>query len=188
MRRHSVHGLVVLGLALGAISGCGYPLSKQIRAQAAKDLTFPMVLADPDAHRGRIVIWGGSIIQTTTLAKGSELLVLEAPLDSSGEPVSPRTTRGRFIVRAARFLDPIIFAQNSQITVGGEVAGKEARPLDKTAYTYPVIEAREIYLWPRYTGVYYPYPYPYYWGWHGPRGWWYDPFWGYGPYGGWYGW
>ena len=55
--------VVVLALA-SLVAGCAYPISKELRQKAAADLTFAMVLGNPDAYRGSIVIWGGHIIET----------------------------------------------------------------------------------------------------------------------------
>lgn len=185
MTKRAMRAMAVAGLALAAMSGCSYPIAKVWRDQAARGVTFRLVQTNPDAFKGKIVIWGGSIIETANLAKGSELLVLHAPLDSWEEPLPSRHSQGRFIVRAAGFLDPMVYRTGRRITVAGEVAGKEDRPIGKVNYAYPVLDARQLYLWPRYREVYYPYYYPPYydWGWYGPPGWGYAPHWGwwYGP-------
>jgi len=79
------------------------------------------------------------------------------------------------LVWTRKFLDPEIYSKDRKVTVGGKVAGSRQRALGNRIYEYPVIEAQEIYLWPRkdkharpyypfyYDPWYYPwYPYPYY--------------------------
>jgi outer membrane lipoprotein len=171
-------GLLPLALLLFILSGCSYPISRQYRAEARPDLTFPMVLKNPDAYIGSIVIWGGRIIGTHNRPGETEITVLETPLGYEEKPEAAEFSRGRFIVKTATFLDPAIYRRARRITVAGEIVGKETKPLGEITYTYPVLKAREIHLWRR--EVVYVYPPDYWWGWGG----WYGPWpgdywWGY---------
>lgn len=173
---------VLLTAAL-ALSGCAHVVSREARREAREDLTFPKVLRDPAAGVGATVIWGGMIIETRNLPDGTEFVVLETPLAYGEVPGGPEDSRGRFIARTSRYLDPAVFAEGRMITVAGEVAGKETRPLDEMLYTYPVIRLREIHLWR--APAYGPHGYPsYYWG-RPYVGWphlWWDGYWGGWPY------
>jgi outer membrane lipoprotein len=160
------------------ISGCAYPISKELRQEANKELTFLTVLQNPTAYVGSIVIWGGKIIETDNIAGGSEILVLEIPLDYQEMPESERYSRGRFIAKSPTFLDPEIYEKGRKITIAGEIIGKETEPLGKTKYTYPLILIKQIHLWRKIR--LYPYSPPYYW--YGPTYRDYDWDW-YGPYG-----
>jgi len=141
-----IRKVVVLALA-ALVAGCAYPISKELRQKAAADLTFAMVLGNPDAYRGSIVIWGGHIIETRNRKDGTEFVVLECPLDVSGMPFESRYSRGRFIARTPEFFDPEVYRKGARITLGGEIVGKETRPLGEIQYTYPVVAIRELYLW-----------------------------------------
>jgi outer membrane lipoprotein len=165
---------LLAGLFLFLISGCAYPISKELRHEASKELTFQMVLQNPTAYVGSIVIWGGKIIETRNTAEGSEVVVLEIPLDYQEMPESEKYSQGRFIAKSSTLLDPEVYRKGKKITVAGEIVGRETKPLGKTEYTYPVITIKQIHLW-RKVRVY-PYPPSYYY--------WYGPY--YGPYG-WYG-
>jgi outer membrane lipoprotein len=182
MKSHNTIRVFVIVLFMAAVSGCSYPISQQLRQEALKGETFPTVLKDPTAYTGSIVLWGGVIIDTETLNKGSEMYVLQTPLDYLDKPEAKRYSQGRFIARSATFLDPEIYMKGRKITLAGEIVGKEARPLDQSQYTYPVVAIKELHLWQRTKEYVYPYPYWdwYYgpewgWGWYGP-----DPFWPYG--------
>jgi outer membrane lipoprotein len=158
-------------LFLVVVSGCTYPISQQYREQARPDLTFSMVLKNPDAYIGSIVIWGGKIVATHNHPGETEITVLETPLGYEEKPIAAEFSRGRFIVRTLTFLDPAVSGPGRRITVAGEVIGKEMKPLGDTKYTYPVIKAKEIHLWRR--EIVYVYPRDYYW-----RDWgWYGPYW-----------
>ena len=96
--------LLLFGLFLFVISGCAYPISKELRQEASKEPTFPMVLQNPTAYSGSIVIWGGKIIEAHNVTGGSEIIVLETPLDYQEMPESEKYSQGRFIAKAQHFL------------------------------------------------------------------------------------
>ncbi len=166
----------LFALFLFLISGCAYPISKELRQEATKEITFPMVLQNPTGYVGSIVIWGGKIIETQNVAGGSEIFVLETPLDYQEMPEAEKYSEGRFIAKSSTFLDPEVYKKGRTITVAGEIAGRETKPLGKAEYTYPVIMVKQIHLWKKHR-AYYTYPPPYY---YGPY---YRPYDWYGPYG-----
>jgi len=159
------------GLLLLFLSGCAYPISKGLRQEAKESPTFAMILQNPAAYTGTIVIWGGNIIQTMNAKGGTEILVLETPLDYEEGPEARRYSQGRFIAKTSKYLDPEVYKPGRRITVAGEVTSKEVKPLGKTQYTYPVVIIKQIHLWRKHRG--YAYPYPYYW--YGPGWWWWGP-------------
>ena len=179
MKRNRFLPHTLIGLTLLLILGCAHPISRQMRRQVVNDLTFPMVLHDPDAYSGSIVIWGGIILNVVNRNDWTEFVVLEIPLDYGGRPQDRDASCGRFLARSLRYLDPEIYKKGRRITVAGEVVGKETMQLGETQYTYPVIQIKELYLWKREVVAYSTMPYyPYYnWYWYDPY---YTPF--YGPF------
>ncbi len=145
--------------------GCAYPIKKEYREEARKDVTFGQVLQNPSAYKGSTVIWGGTIIQTTPQSDGTEIMVLETPLERQERPQADRYSQGRFIVRSPKFLDPEIYKNGMKVTVAGQIVGQEAKPLGQVQYNYPLVEAREIHLWTPETSAYNYMPYPYWYGW-----------------------
>jgi len=168
---------MALGLSLFMLSACAYkPIAQQYREAAkAEDLTFAMVLQNPDAYVGDVVLWGGIIVRATVIKGGTRLIVLETPLGGNEKPRGARHSQGRFIAMSSNFLEPALYKAGSRITLAGQVDGKRTLPLGETTYTYPVVTIKQLHLWrrpPRY--VYpYAYPYDYYWGW--------GPYWDWGP-------
>lgn len=155
------------GLYVSLAWGCAYPISSGLRQAASKNLTFSMVLQDPAAHEGAIVIWGGEIITTTNLKDGTEILILHSPLNYQLMPAEAALSLGRFIARSPQFLDPALYKSGKKITVAGEIAGKETRPLGQTEYTYPLVQVKELHLWERSPyGLYYQVYNPF-WDWDG---------------------
>ena len=190
MIRHRLFRFLVLGFLAAAVSACATaptsPIAKQYRQEAnSEDVSFTMVLQNPDAYINDIVLWGGSIIESTNIENGTEIIVLQAPLGSGERPENAESSLGRFIAMSSKFLDPAIYTKGKQLTLAGQVTGKKILKLGKTSYTYPVVTIKQLYLWKNpqyyYYGNPYPYPYPYdYW----YRGW--GPYWG--PYDDWYPW
>ncbi len=86
--------LFFLALLLAAVSACAYPISQQYREQARPGLTFSMVLKNPDAYIGSIVIWGGMIVETHNRPGETEITVLETPLGYEEKPIAAEFTRG----------------------------------------------------------------------------------------------
>lgn len=184
MKIHWGKRILPLGLVPVLLSGCvTYPIAKNLQQQA-KPLTLSQVAANPGACQGTIVIWGGRIIKTVNEVNSSAIYVLQLPLDSSGKPRVDANTSGRFIASSPGFLDPEVYKPGRLITVAGAITGLESQPVQKAKYNYPVLDIKQIHLWPVERRYYY-YPgwgweyYPYY------PGWWYwgwYPVWGWGWY------
>jgi outer membrane lipoprotein len=165
---------LVFGLFLMILfSGCS-PISRELRAQADRTLSFQQVFQNPEAYNGKIVIWGGEIIETINQKDGTTFIVVfQRPLDWMGEPKIQRS-EGRFIILVAGYADPYVFKRGRRITVAGEIMGRKVIRLGELEYPYPLLRSKQIYLWGEY--YYSPYPYPYYpWGYDG----YYGPRWGY---------
>lgn len=84
-----------------------------MRETVKKDLTFPTVLQDPTAFVGEIVIWGGVIIETLNRQNGTLIKVLETPL-SYEIPEDREQSRGRFIAKTPKYLDPEIYRKGEK--------------------------------------------------------------------------
>ena len=138
---------LVFGLFLMILfSGCT-PISKELRAQADRTLSFQQVIQNPETYKGKIVIWGGEIIETTNQKDGTTLIViLQRPLDWMQEPKIQRS-EGRFIILVEGYVDPYVFRRGKRITVAGEILGKKLMRLGELEYPYPLLRSKQIYLW-----------------------------------------
>jgi outer membrane lipoprotein len=171
---------LALALSLFLLSACASPIYRAYREAAAPDLTFDMVLEEPDAYKGKTVIWGGVIFRTVNTGKGGSLFVLETPLGHMDKPGGGDEARGRFIAEGPYYLDPLIYERGRKVTVAGVVEGKRAvAGLEgKQPYVYPVLKIGQLYLWRREPADYPPgnlgwpggWYDPYYWQYGGPRG------------------
>lgn len=131
---------------LMVLAGCAHVVAKNLRDQADKTLSTEALFSDPDLHAGKTVIVGGVIIGTRILEAGTEIEVLEKPLDSRGRPLDTDVSRGRFIVQHPKQLDPAIFSPGREITVAAEVIGLDRRPLAEIEYPYVALKAKAVYI------------------------------------------
>jgi outer membrane lipoprotein len=174
---------IVPVLMLAMLPGCAtyYPIARNLREEA-KPLTLSQVKEDPDGTRGAIVIWGGEILGVVNNSNSGAIYIMQLPLDENGKPMRDAAPTGRFIA-TSDFLDPQEYVPGFLITVAGEVTGIQTEWLQNIQYTYPVVDIKDVHVWPMLPigyesygtpgwyvapdwwwdgGQFYPYPYPYY--------------------------
>lgn len=167
MRRVQLFPFILLILV---VSGCSHVISKAIRANSDLSLALNQVRENPNAYKGKSVMWGGEIIDVVNQKDGTtEIEVFQRPLNFRGEPKETVASEGRFLVLADRYLDPYVYWRGRKITVAGEITGEKMKHLGEMEYHCPFLISKEIYIWPIY--YYRPYPYYYYYPWWG-FGWW----------------
>ena len=170
MVKKYIHSLL-LSSVLFLLPGCVYVISQDIRREVTRDLNLRQVIKDPDLFKGEVVLWGGVIIESKNLKKGTQVVILQKDLNTWGRPKESDESQGRFIVLYPGYLDTAIYRRAREITVAGEIIGRKVLPIDQIEYTYPLLSPREIHLWREVRKAEYPYwPYP----------WWWDyPYWPY---------
>ena len=159
--RHLSFLLLLLPLA---IAGC---VTDPLKSVEVSDVTVEQAAAMPDAYRGRLVRWGGTIIGVRNHKEHSLVEVLGKPLASFSEPDDRQASTGRFMVRIPGFVDPAEYREPNRLTVVGTLVGTTQGKVGSFTYTYPLVEVQQRKLW---AGVYQVAEPAYY-----PR-WWYDPF------------
>ncbi len=166
---------LLLSSLLFLLPGCVYVISQDARREVTRDLNLRQVIKDPDLFKGEVVLWGGIIIESKNLKKGTQVVILQKDLNTWGRPKESDESQGRFIVLYPGYLDTAIYRRDREITVAGEIIGRKVLPIDQIEYIYPLLSPREIHLWRELRKAEYPYwPYP----------WWWDyPYW---PYPHWY--
>jgi outer membrane lipoprotein len=158
------------------INSCTPVISPQLMDQVDRNLTYGDLASHPDEAKGKIVLLGGTIVQTVPKPEETEIEVVQKQVSSSGELYMTDKSGGRFLVVVNRFLDPAIYGPGRDITVAGEVRGSVLRRLGEIDYRYPVIAVLEIFLWkellsPQAYPYSYSFGYPYY-----RRGWMYPAY------------
>ncbi|OGQ11018.1 MAG: hypothetical protein A2026_19270 [Deltaproteobacteria bacterium RBG_19FT_COMBO_46_12] len=155
------------------LPGCAHVIKRDLRTKSDLSLTLAQVRQNPDAFKGKMVIWGGEIVETVNQQDGStQIEIFQKPLGWRGQPQDTTYSEGRFLILADYYLDPYVFRAGKKITVAGEIQGEKIKPLGEMDYRYPLLSSKQIYFWPEY----YYRPYPYY-----PYAY-YDPWWGGYPY------
>ncbi|MBN1614219.1 MAG: Slp family lipoprotein [Deltaproteobacteria bacterium] len=130
-------------LVIGACS----PFTRQVMQQVDEMRPFREIGMAPERYLKKTVLWGGVIIETFSKKDETLIMVRQTELDMVKRPTDLDVSSGRFILRTREFLDPDIYAKGREITVVGEIAGMETRPLGEIQYRYPVIQAKKIRLW-----------------------------------------
>src|SRR5215510_11876625 len=116
--------------------GCTHLISETLRQQAQPSVSFAELRTNPEALKGRTVILGGEILQTTNLRDGTRIEVLQRPLSESETPKLTDTSGGRFMAFCKEYLDPAIYAQQRRITVAGQVLGTFSGKVGEVDYPY----------------------------------------------------
>jgi outer membrane lipoprotein len=163
--KHLIFSQFIFMVLLISMVSCAHVISRQVRKQTNPDITFEEVLENPEEYTGQMLILSGVITEIKNTKEGTILEVLQTPANFRGKPADIEESEGRYLAIVERFLDPSTYAKGRSVTVAGKILGKRIQPLGKTEYTYPFIQATEIYLWPvektYYPYRYYPYDYPY---------------------------
>ncbi|MGB9628857.1 MAG: Slp family lipoprotein [Thermodesulfobacteriota bacterium] len=163
---------LLLFLFLLTLSGCAHVISKDLRRKSDPSLTLSHVRQNPDAFKGKMVVWGGEVIETFNQKDGTtQIEVFQRSIGWRGEPKVTVPSEGRFLILSDQYLDPYLFCKGRKITVAGEILGEKTKAIGEMEYRYPLLSSRQIYLWPEYD--YYPYPYYY-------DPWWPYPYWRFG--------
>lgn len=163
--------VLMLGLVL---AGCSTTSGSTSDSEPA--VPFAQIKNAPDSFRGQTLVLGGEVLTAKRLKEATRIEVLQLPLDGSQVPAVDLTqSQGRFLAMQREFLDPATIPHGTRITVTGEITGSQTMPLDETDYTYPVIEVRDLKVWPQMAEAPYPVrPYPYYYPYWGPM---WGPYW-----------
>ena len=140
----------ILGISfIMLVVGCASGISHQSRSQVTYTGTFSALQKTPDVYKGEVIMFGGRIIETKASPPLPELIVLQLALGSSGQPVDPDQSEGRFIVQSKQLLDPAVYQKDMLLTVVGTLKGSKVESIGGFEYTYPLVELIEIKLWPK---------------------------------------
>ena len=139
---------VIIGMAVFA-AGCAPPVvPESLAPQIDQALTFNQMVESPDTYRGKVVVLGGEILKAKALKGGTQLEVLQLPLDSDQEPVTDRMeSKGRFLAVQKEFLDPATIAEGTRVTVVGEVTGSIVDKMDEADYRFPTLDVKHLHRW-----------------------------------------
>jgi len=152
--------LLVAVLAAIMTSSCAHVISADNVRASVKGVGLSQLAKDPVPYTNDIFIFGGTIAGLTDTKEGSEIEIVQNPVDRYGFITDRDISEGRFIVIAPTHLDPLIYQVRRLITVAGKLTGVREKKSGATLLVYPVFEAKELYLW-KEERLYPPYPFPY---------------------------
>jgi outer membrane lipoprotein len=143
---YKVLPVAMLVLLAGCASSSIIP--EPLEQQIDKSVTFDQVRESPDSYRGRVVVLGGEILKAKALEGGTQLEVLQLPLDDEKGPVTDRMeSKGRFLAWQKEFLDPATIADGTRVTIVGEITGTSLGKMDEADYRYPTLEVKHLHRW-----------------------------------------
>ena len=139
---------LVIGL-LAVTAGCATSvIPESLEPQVDKALTFSQVVESPDSYRGRVVVWGGAVLKAKAMKGGTQLELLQLPLDDDQEPVTERReSKGRFLALQKEFLDPATIAEGTRVTIVGEITGASVEKMDEADYRFPTLDVKHLHRW-----------------------------------------
>jgi outer membrane lipoprotein len=127
-------------------AGCTPFISRELKREISRDITFRQVINDPEAYTGKTVLISGIIIGSKNTKEGTLIEILQKQADIEGRPKDVDNS----------------YTQGREVAVAGEIKGKRVLPLGEIDYTYPLISIKEIHLFKvRKEERYYICPYPY---------------------------
>ncbi len=162
------------------LGGCVSEVPESIRLPPSAAVSPAEARADPQHLVGVTVRWGGIIAKVENRREQTVLEVVARPLGRDGSPLEVESSHlGRFLARVPGFLDPALYEVGRAITVRGQFEGVETKAIGEFPYRYPVVDARQHFLWqpppeprardydPYWYDPWYPFPWwhrpPYYW-------------------------
>lgn len=112
-----------------------------------KSVSFVHLAASPDSYQSKLVLVGGEILKAKRLAEGTQLEVLQLPLDDDQQPVPRRSeSQGRFLAMDPSGRDPATIEDGTRVTVVGEVTGATLGRVDESEYRYPTLTVKHLHV------------------------------------------
>lgn len=136
--------LVVLGCSSSPVR-----IPEALQSQIDQNLTFTEVLTSPGSYRGRLMLLGGQILKAKRLKEGTQVELLQLPLNTDQEPTTDLTrSQGRMLVLHQASPDPATLTPGMLVTFVGEVSGALIEKIDEADYRYPTLTVKHWYVWP----------------------------------------
>lgn len=143
-----LHSVLAAAVLLPGCASSPDIIPESLEPRVDKSLTFTQLQESPDSYKGRMVVIGGEVLKARRVQDGTQLEVLQLPLDDSHRPTSQRTgSQGRFLAHDASSLDPATIPENSPVTIVGEVTGATTQRLDESEYRYPTVDIKHLHVW-----------------------------------------
>ena len=137
--------LLMLCLLLGSCTSLPQTMKGHM-----KDIPYAEVNGKVNHSSNVPVRLGGIIVDVVNEESFSLVQVLFHPLNYFGRPQLYKPAEGRFFIKSTEFFDPLVYTNNTEITVVGTLNGDIERKIGKRIIQIPLILSKNIYLWPKY--------------------------------------
>lgn len=146
-------GFIALLIFSSLAVSCAPVLSKGVMDRSVRNVPLDDLMRTPDAYRGKLLVFGGRIINTRLTAEGSLVEALYAPVGSRGGLGNVGDEKFLALLpREKGMLEPLVFTKDREITIAAEFAGMRQG--------MPFFRIEEIYLWDVRPDPYYPHVSP----------------------------
>lgn len=140
---------LILAILTASSISCGCASKEAcVKPVGSHDLT-PSEVTASSRGIGKVVSWGGQVIETRNLETFTELEILGYPLDPCGRPVTQGQPLGRFLVRHHGYLEPMDYRAGRQVTVTGRITEVTEGQVGDTRLRFPILQESVIRLWPQ---------------------------------------
>lgn len=133
-------------LVLSMLAGCAS--APKVAENAERGITPSQAASDEASTAGKTLQWGGVIVETSNLNEATELQILAYPLKSNGRPDVSASPSGRFIASRSGYLESVDYSKGRQVTATGRLLERREGQVGEADYTFPVLQADELVLWP----------------------------------------
>ena len=90
--------VVILSLVVVGCSSSPVKIPETLESQIDKKVTFTDVLTSPESYKGRLILLGGEILKSKRLKEGTQVELLQLPLNKDQEPTTDLTqSQGRVL-------------------------------------------------------------------------------------------
>lgn len=140
--------VVIASLIAVGCSSSPVGIPETLELQIDKNVTFTELLTSPESYKGRLILLGGEILKAKRLKEGTQVELLQLPLNQDQEPTTDLTqSQGRVLVLHQEFLDPATLTPGMLVTFVGEVSGAIIEKMDEVDYRYPTLTVKHWYVW-----------------------------------------
>ena len=134
--------ILILSLVMSACASSPFTLEG-----VNQSITPALATATPE-YQQQTALWGGLIIQSRNMKNNSEIEVLSYPLNDNGEPNRGANAQGRFLIQHDGYLETAEYAPGRWVSAVGTVQPPVQGKVGTADYTFAVIRARQLHLWP----------------------------------------
>ena len=134
----------------------------EVVEKADRSVRFEQTVDHPAEYQGRVVEFGGEILNSTVEGEEVQLLVRELPIQTKPVygPVDRGGQRGMFVIRYAGKVGEQDLQRGNMVIVIGPMLGAAVTNLTGTVVSRPTVSAECVHFWRTQGEPIEDYPYP----------------------------